>query len=142
MNEKINFKAVNEDGMDEFLRNTIEGYRVEPKPSLWKSISRKLLWREISHFNFTNIPAKVWVTGALGLLILGVAIYNIVPTRPPFDTQMAISTSTTTRDANSPVLKVASTSATPFSKGNHPAQHCKPGIQIRKTNWNNISKGV
>ena len=130
MNEKLNFKAVNEDGMDEFLRNTIEGYRVEPKPSLWKSISRKLLWREISHFNFTNIPIKVWVTGALGLIILAGAIYNIVPSRPPSDVQMAIPTSAAIRNANSPVREVASTSSTPFVKDNHPAT---VGVKVRNT---------
>ena len=78
MNDNLNFKAFDEGGMDEFLRKTVEGHRVEPKPGLWKGISRTLLWRELLRFNFSNISVKSRVAGVAGLMILATALYFII----------------------------------------------------------------
>jgi hypothetical protein len=75
MNKKMDFKAFEEGGMDEFLRGTLAGHSVEPGPRLWKGISRKLLWREITHLNFTNLSARSWIAGAAGALILAAGFY-------------------------------------------------------------------
>ena len=122
MNDKINFKASDEGGLDEFFRKTLEGHRVEPKPTLWKGMSRTMLWRELAHFNFTNLSTKLRVTGALGLLILAVALYNIFSTPPPA-VPLTIATSTSGRIVNSPVREITHTSSAPLHKGNQPAVH-------------------
>ncbi|MFZ4521665.1 MAG: outer membrane beta-barrel protein [Bacteroidales bacterium] len=75
MSDKIDFKAVNEGGADELMRSTMAGHRVEPTPGLWKGISRRLLWKELLHFNFTNLSPKYWMAGTAGLLVVVTAIY-------------------------------------------------------------------
>ncbi|MCX6304867.1 MAG: porin family protein [Bacteroidetes bacterium] len=75
MSEKIDFKANDEGGLDQLMRKTMAGYRVEPRPGLWKGISRKLLWKEIIHFNFTNLSPKFWIAGTTALLIVATTLY-------------------------------------------------------------------
>jgi hypothetical protein len=75
MNDKINFKAFDDGGADQYMRETLAGHRVEPNPSLWKGISRKLLWKELIHFNFTNVTPKVWMAGSVGLLMVSTMLY-------------------------------------------------------------------
>ncbi len=83
MNDKLEFKAFNEGGMDGLLRQTLEGHRIEPKPGLWKAISRKLLWREIVHLNFSNLSIRYWAAGAAGLLVIVAALYVSLPSSLP-----------------------------------------------------------
>ncbi len=90
MSDNMDFKAFEEGGMDEFMRKTLEGHRIEPKPGLWKGISRTLLWRELTRFNFTNLSVKYRIAGTAGLMFLAAAIYYILPG--------AASTETSTRE--------------------------------------------
>lgn len=79
MNDESKYKAFDEGRMDEFLRQTVEGHRIEPDPGLWKAISRKLLWREISRLNFKNLTARYWAAGVAGLLVITSVIYLGLP---------------------------------------------------------------
>ncbi len=66
-------------GLDALFRKTLDNYQVEPSEGTWKSISRKLLWKEIARFNFTNLPKAFWA-GAAGALLLGLVIlFNQIP---------------------------------------------------------------
>ena len=75
MSEKIDFKAFDDGGADQVLRGAMSGHRVEPRPGLWKGISRKLLWKELLHFNFTNVSPKGWIAGSVILLLVSTALY-------------------------------------------------------------------
>ena len=79
MSDNIDLKAFDDGGADQLLRETMQGYRVEPKPGLWKGISRKLLWRELVHFNLTNLSPKLWIAGSVGLLLVATALYYGLP---------------------------------------------------------------
>ena len=120
MNEKMDFKAFNEGGMDEFMRKTVEGHSVEPRPGLWKGISRRLLLRELAHFNFTNLSTRFWLTGAAGVLALAAALYIMLPDRNPA-VPSAITTVSTTGPNNAPVQEVIPASSTPYQRGSKPA---------------------
>jgi len=75
MSENKNYKASDEERADQWMREAMAGHRVEPAPQLWKGISRKLLWREILRFNFTNLSLKHWMAGVSGLLLVTSVIY-------------------------------------------------------------------
>ncbi len=79
MNENPNSKAESESHLDQFVRQTLAGHRIEPSPGIWKEISRKLLWRELSRFNFSNITKKIWLMGGAGILVITAGIYFISP---------------------------------------------------------------
>jgi hypothetical protein len=83
MNKKLDFKAFDDGGADEFLRETMAGHRIEPKPGIWKGISRKLLWTELIHLNFTNLSPKYWIAGTVGLLMLATTLYFGFPGAAP-----------------------------------------------------------
>ncbi|MEI6172216.1 MAG: outer membrane beta-barrel protein [Bacteroidota bacterium] len=106
MNKNLKFKDFEEGGMDGFLRQTLDGHRIEPRAGLWKTISRKLLWREIRHLNFKNVPARFLVAGTAGLLVISSILYLILPGNT---VQIAVTTSN--NPATVPVLTV--TKSTP-----------------------------
>jgi len=83
MSKKINLKAFEDGRADQLLRETMEGHRVEPDPSLWKGISRKLLWWEMLHFNFSNLSLKYIFIGTAGLLVVATALYFGFPVATP-----------------------------------------------------------
>jgi hypothetical protein len=75
--------------LDHFFRETLSDHRVEPSTGLWKGISRKLMWREIFRFNFTNIPKVTWIGGASVVVVGAIIAYlfiqpepNVVPSPP------------------------------------------------------------
>ncbi len=70
MSEENVSKILNEDSADRMMRESVKDFRVEPTPGLWKGISRRLLWSEILHLNFTNISSKFWIGGLAGVVIL------------------------------------------------------------------------
>jgi hypothetical protein len=97
MNDKIDLKAFEEGRMDEFMRKTLEGYRVDPEPGLWKDISRKLFWRDIAHFNFTNFSTKSWMTVIAGLLIVAAGVYfSLTAVAPDISTAIPAGTNPVT----------------------------------------------
>lgn len=103
MSEKIDFKAFEDDGADQFLRETMSGHRVEPKPGIWKDISRKLLWQEFLRFNFTNLSPKIWITATIGFLVVVSGIYVGFQATSPDET------------TSSPLVKYTQGSATAAS---------------------------
>ena len=111
MNKKIDIKAFDEGGMDEFLRSAVEGHRVEPAPGLWKGISRKLLLRELMHFNFTNLSLTARITGAAGLLMIASALYFLIPGPSPVAPYVN-TTPVIAKSSTAPVNTVRSTSST------------------------------
>ena len=125
MNDNLNFKAFDEGGMDEFLRKTVEGHRVEPKPGLWKGISRTLLWRELLRFNFSNLSVKSRVAGVAGLIILAAALYFIIPTTSS-TTPVAVSTPAPTGSGNSTARPVVINASTPVANVTRPAGNIVP----------------
>ena len=79
MSDKFDYKAFDEGRADQLLRETMEGHRIEPNPDLWKGISRKLLWKELIHFNLTNVSPKYWMVGIAGLLLVATTLYVGIP---------------------------------------------------------------
>ena len=75
MSEKKDFKAFEESGADQLMRQALADHRVEPRPAIWKGISRKLLLSELLRFNFTNLSPKYLVTGVASLLVLISGLY-------------------------------------------------------------------
>ena len=122
MSDKINFKAFEEGGLDELLRKTVEGHRVEPKPGLWKGISRKLLWHELTSFNFTNLSIKWKLTGVIGLVILAGVFYYILPISKSA-VPAANETSTLIPVSNPPVVATGALVTPASSKGSKPGQN-------------------
>ena len=61
---------------DEEIRSSIENFRIEPSAKVWRGMNRKLLWMEMTRFNFTNVPLfyRIAVPSMI-LLFLGLGIY-------------------------------------------------------------------
>jgi hypothetical protein len=83
MNDKLDMKAFDDGGADQFLRETMEGHLVAPRKAVWKGISRNLLWKELIHINFTNVSWKFWMAGSVGLIVVISAIYFGFPDMTP-----------------------------------------------------------
>jgi len=74
--------------MDELFRENLSDHKIEPSSGVWKSISRKLLWKEISHFNFTNLSRLSWIGGIAVAVLITVTFYFLFK---PGDSNYAIS---------------------------------------------------
>lgn len=61
--------------IDDLFRKTLEGQQVEPGKSLWRGINRKLLLREMTRFNFSNLPGTPWIIGIAGIVIIPIILY-------------------------------------------------------------------
>ncbi len=70
MNDKIKFSADEGKQVDDLFRNTLGDHTVEPSNNLWKRASRKLLWGEISRFNFTNVSQIYRIAGAVTIAVI------------------------------------------------------------------------
>lgn len=59
--------------IDDLFRESLSDFTKEPAHSSWKKISARLLWFEIAHFRFGNVP-KFWygiaAVGAIGISLL------------------------------------------------------------------------
>jgi len=65
---------------DELFRENLSDHKIEPSSWVWKGISRRLMWGEISHFNFTNFSGLSWIVGASVVVIIAISSYLL--TRP------------------------------------------------------------
>jgi hypothetical protein len=83
MNDNMNHQAEDNSRLDDLFRQTLEGQQIEPSAGLWKGISRKLLWREITHFNFSNLPRTFWVAGGAAMVLMMGTIYLALPGGSP-----------------------------------------------------------
>lgn len=79
MSEERKTQADSSGGLDALFRKTLGNSQMEPSSGLWKGISRKLLWTELAHFNFINLPKTFWI-GAGSAAILGlIFLFNQIP---------------------------------------------------------------
>ncbi len=75
MKDNLINKAEEGGQMDNLFREALTGQRVEPSQSLWKGISRKLLWSELLRLNFTNLSRNVMVGGAAAVVAIATVAY-------------------------------------------------------------------
>ena len=66
--------------IDDLFRQGLSDLHPEPSKDLWKGISRRLWWDEISHFTFTNLSSVLWIGGFAGLaVIISVVVIATIP---------------------------------------------------------------
>lgn len=59
--------------IDDVFKDGLENYSEQPSPGSWKKISSRMLWDDIIHLRFGNIP-KAWLGAAAGVAILAVVL--------------------------------------------------------------------
>lgn len=59
--------------IDDIFKDGLEDYSEQPSPGSWKKISSRMLWDDIIHLRFGNLP-KVWIGTAAGVAILAVVV--------------------------------------------------------------------
>jgi hypothetical protein len=78
MNEEINYKDTGEKAFDELFRDNLKDFRIEPPPHVWQGISRKMLWKEILSFNFSNVTLKIWtIIASVVIIPAAVVLWSI-----------------------------------------------------------------
>lgn len=98
--------------LDNLFRQALSGQKVEPSPSLWKVISRKLMWRELLHLNFTNLSGKAVGVGVAAMAVLtAVTFFALRETAPAGKMTTHNSSPATCTPAPSGNVGYASTSA-------------------------------
>jgi len=108
MSEERKPQADADSGLDNLFRNTLNNHQIEPSRGLWKGISRKMLWAELAHFNFINLPKAFWI-GAAGAVLVGmIFLMNQIPAGK------------TTENNDTPIVvkKSPDRTATPAASGN------------------------
>jgi hypothetical protein len=76
MNDQSKFPADEERQIDDLFRSSLGNYEVNPSESLWKGINRKLLLKEISRFNFSNVSPRAWLAvSAIIALVTGLLLF-------------------------------------------------------------------
>lgn len=59
--------------IDDVFKDGLKDYSEQPSPESWKKISSRILWDDIIHLRFGNIP-KMWLATAAGIVILAVVL--------------------------------------------------------------------
>jgi hypothetical protein len=112
--------AENPEQIDNLFRNTLEGQRVEPGKSIWRGINRKLLVRELIHFNFSNLSGTYLIGGIAGIILIPALLYltltpgKNIPSQPNTETRTSQNIPLTGA-ISPPRTKANSTPATPSS---------------------------
>jgi len=78
MENNTKYQAEDDRMMDEMFRENLSNHRIEPSSGVWKGISRKLLWKEISRFNFMNLSGVSWIGGAAVVVLVTVTAYFFI----------------------------------------------------------------
>jgi len=77
--ENNNNRRLNEnEPIDELFRKTLNGYSVKPSEGIWKGISRKLLLRDFSHFNLSNLSPPFLIGSIAGIALLTTVVFWIL----------------------------------------------------------------
>lgn len=68
--------------IDDIFKNALEGAVEQPSSGLWRKISGRLFWKEITRFNFTNINSG-WVgMTAAAIIVATLVVFNLPTTAP------------------------------------------------------------
>ncbi len=128
------FPAGEGEQIDDLFRKTLGDHTVEPSGNLWKGVSRRLLWKEISRFNFTNIPQGYWISGTaaiimiLGLLYFYSGSHQSTRVNPASEQVIAGKSHTGNNPATSPSVNPAEKNiVAPKQESVTPILH-KPGL--------------
>lgn len=60
-----------ENRYDDLYRRSLGGIKTEPSARVWKRMNRKLLWKELLRFNFSNLPGYMWWLMTLMAVFIG-----------------------------------------------------------------------
>lgn len=77
MNDPLKHTKPQEDHLDEFFRSALAHHTAEPPPRIWNGIRRKLLFRELLHFNFANFSYHHWFYLSLPVALLVIGLFLI-----------------------------------------------------------------
>ncbi|MCX6280935.1 MAG: outer membrane beta-barrel protein [Bacteroidetes bacterium] len=61
--------------LDDLFRESIGKQEFTPSPGVWKSLNWKLLFKELIHFNFINVPKLALVSVSGGILVIASLTY-------------------------------------------------------------------
>lgn len=67
---------IDQNHIDELFKERLDSYAEVPRQGVWKRISSRLLWKEIAHLNFTNVPALWTGLAAAGVLVASLFIFT------------------------------------------------------------------
>jgi hypothetical protein len=59
--------------IDDVFKDGLEDFSEQPSDGAWNEISRKMLWHDILHLRFGNIP-RVWLGSIAGIIVLSVLL--------------------------------------------------------------------
>lgn len=64
--------------IDQFLRGSLEGLKIEPHQSVWKGVSKRLILVELLRLNFTNV-GKSWLYTGLATVgaVAGITYFSL-----------------------------------------------------------------
>lgn len=77
MNDPRKNTTQQEDQVDELFRNALARHTTEPPPRVWSGIRRKLLFRELLRFNFTNFTYHHWFYLSIPAVLLLAGLFLI-----------------------------------------------------------------
>jgi len=81
MNKEYENIETEDSGIDDLMRRSLNDHRIEPSLSVWKGITRKLLWNEILHLNFANVTPRLWIYATISVAVISAAFYLILDNR-------------------------------------------------------------
>lgn len=67
---------IDQNHIDDLFKERLDSYTEVPRQGVWKRISSRLLWKEIAHLNFTNVPALWSGLAAAGVLVASLLIFT------------------------------------------------------------------
>lgn len=71
--------------IDNIFREGLDSHTEVPSGGLWKKISGRMLWYELAHFNFTNIPVGWIGFAAAAVVVTGMMFYTLSPSVTPVE---------------------------------------------------------
>lgn len=102
MNDQDKHITPQEDQVDELFRNLLASHTAEPPPRVWKGIRRKLFFRELRHFNFTNVSYQDWLYLSIPIILLVVGLLVVPAEDQPSRTAEKVSSGQQTASPSAP----------------------------------------
>ena len=68
--------------IDDIFKKALEGSVEQPSSGVWRKISGRLFWKEITRFNFTNINPGWAGMAAAAIIVATLVVYNLPTTSP------------------------------------------------------------